>query len=56
MFLDHYGKKISASMLRTIFLSHKYKDTDLEEREKTAKSMMHTRETQEKSYIKKTDG
>ena len=56
MFVDHYDRKVSASMLRTIFLSHKYKDTDIQEREQTAKSIMHTRETQEKSYIKKTTG
>ena len=53
MFVDHYDKKVSASMLRTIFLSHKYKGVDIEEREETAKSMMHTRETQN-TYIKKT--
>ena len=55
MFVDHYDKKVSASMLRTIFLSHKYKGVDIEEREATAKSMMHTRETQN-TYIKKTNG
>ena len=55
MFVDHYDKKVSTSMLRTIFLSHKYQKVDIEEREATAHSMMHTRATAENAYIKKTD-
>lgn len=54
-FVDNSGKKVSASMLRTIFLSHKYRHTDILEQESTAKSMMHKRTTQQKHYVKKSD-
>ena len=54
-FVDTYNKKVSASMLRTIFLSHKYKHVDILEQESTADSMMHKRTTQQRHYVKKSD-
>ena len=53
IFVSYFDKKISASMLRTIFLSHKYAGTNILEREATAERMMHSRTTAEQSYIKK---
>ena len=52
-FVDTFNKKVSASMLRMIFLSHKYKHTDILEQEQTADSMMHKRSTQQHHYVKK---
>ena len=46
-----FGKKVGSSMLRSIYLSSKYKD-DLNEKETDAEAMAHSVSTQ-KSYIKK---
>ena len=54
-FVNAFDKRISASMLRTIFLSHKYRETDILEREATAHDMLHSRRTAEMHYIKKID-
>ena len=53
IFREYLDKNISSSLLRTIFLSHKYSNTDILEREQTAKRMMHSRPTAEAYYIKK---
>lgn len=48
------GKKISANMLRHIYLSDKYKDeASIAEKEETAKKMNHSTKTAESIYIKK---
>jgi len=48
------GKKISANMLRHIFLSDKYKDeASIKEKEDTAKKMNHSTGIAESIYIKK---
>lgn len=55
MFQKAYDKRIGSQMLRTIFLTHKYRGHDILERENTAQSMMHKRSTQEAHYIKKIE-
>jgi len=48
------GKKISANMLRHIYLSDKYKDeASIADKEKTAQMMNHSTKTAESIYIKK---
>ena len=47
-------KSISTSMLRKIFLSHKFKDEEERQKEKNeiAKQMNHSKEVQQQVYVK----
>ena len=53
LFRQHFGKKnVSTTMLRHIFLSHKYSKSALDEQENTAKFMMHSPAMQ-REYVKR---
>ena len=48
------GKKISSSLIRSIYLTEKYgNETALKEKEKDAKEMGHSVNEQQKTYVKK---
>ena len=54
MFMRHFNKKISTSALRSIFLSHKFDKSQLEEQRTIAKQMHHTTDVARDFYVKKT--
>ena len=53
MFQQYFRKRISASALRMIFLSHKYDKSKLEEQQEVHRAMHHSGSTALKDYIKK---
>ena len=55
MFKQYFGKSISTTMLRQIFLTNKYNKKALEEQQDTSRLMGHSMRTQIADYIKKKD-
>ena len=52
MFYKHFRKKISTSALRSIFLTHKFDKSQLEEQREIAKAMHHTPAVARDFYVK----
>ena len=52
LFMKHFHKKVSTSALRSIFLSHKFSKTQLEEQRELAKAMHHTPAVARDFYVK----
>ena len=52
LFFKHFHKKVSTSALRSIFLSHKYSKTQLEEQREVARAMHHTPAVARDFYVK----
>ena len=52
LFMKHFHKKVSTSALRSIFLSHKFSKTQLEEQREVAKAMHHTPAVARDFYVK----
>ena len=52
LFYKHFHKKVSTSALRSIFLSHKYNKSQLEEQRATARAMHHTPAVARDFYVK----
>jgi len=52
LFYKHFHKKVSTSALRSIFLSHKYSKSQLEDQLATAKAMHHTPAVARDFYVK----
>jgi len=52
LFVKHFHKKVSTSALRSIFLSHKYSKSQLEDQLATAKAMHHTPAVARDFYVK----
>ena len=55
IFKTYYGKRISASQLRLIFLSHHFSHDEDKKRERIAREMHHSLGTQKLHYVKKPD-
>ena len=55
IFKSYYGKKISASQLRLIFLSHHFSHEEDTKRQRIANEMMHSLGTQKLHYVKKPE-
>lgn len=53
LFMKHFHKSVSTSALRSIFLSHKFSKTQLEEQRDVARAMHHTPEVARDFYVKK---
>ena len=57
VFNTRFGKKIGSSMLRVLYVSHKYKDLPkiLADYEEDARKMLHSSKTSKEHYLKSTD-
>ncbi len=55
MFKQYFGKSISTTMLRQIFLTNKYNKKELQEQQDTSRLMGHSMRTQIADYIKKKE-
>ena len=53
LFFAHFRKKISTSALRSIFVSHRFSKSELEEQAQVARAMHHTPTVQREFYAKK---
>ena len=54
LFENYKGKTVSTSLLRSIYISHKYNDTNmsLKEKKELGKDMLHSKSTAETIYHK----
>ena len=56
LFYKHFRKKISTTALRSVFISHKFSKSQLEEQRTVAKAMHHTPAVQRDVYAKNLPG